>query len=119
MRNIITRRNFLVVFVLLATMSLGSTRALRDEKCGCSTCHTTEVSNGCSGCHSAPREGHKSEKPSRGLDELNEHDEPKIPDPDEPSNDEEPGKQMKGLDEPEGPEEPNGRDDPEKAHQGK
>jgi hypothetical protein len=149
MRNIITRRSFLVVFVLLATLSLSSARALKDEKCGCSTCHTTEISNGCTGCHSAPKERRKSEEPRTGIYEPDGHDESKTPDPDvpnndeepnkerkgpnepegpedpnpsepeEPSNDEEPGKDGKGPEEPEGPEEPNGRDDPEKARQGK
>ena len=119
MKNIITRRNFLVVFVLLVTMSLSSARALKDEKCGCSKCHTTEIVNGCNGCHDAPKERRKSEEPRTGLDEPYDHDEPKPSDPDEPRNDEEPGKERKGPDEPEGPEEPNGREDPEKERQGK
>jgi hypothetical protein len=149
MVNIITRRNLLVLFVLLVTMSLGSARALKDEKCGCSKCHTTEISNGCTGCHDAPKERHGSEEPRTGIHEPDGHDEPKTPDPDEPSNDDEPGKERKGPDEPvgpedpnpsdpdeprndeeprkerkgpeepEGPEEPKGRDDPEKTRQGK
>jgi hypothetical protein len=119
MKNIVTRRNIFVVFVLLATMSLSSARALRDEKCGCSKCHTTEIVNGCAGCHGAPKERHKSEEPRTGIHEPDGPDEPKPSDPDEPSNDEEPGKERKGPDEPEGPEEPNGREDPEKARQGK
>lgn len=99
----VKRRDFLLVFLVLFVVFIGLSEFLGDggdlvvghaltdvEACGCSTCHTVELTR-CGGCHGSQPGKERSDESSPDPEEKpgsppEEKDEPQgsPPDPDEP-----------------------------------